>query len=102
MMKKLVTFLTCATISLSTAFSMAACFQSGSGTLNVVEGKYNITVAVQKEGGEPELMTLYKRAYEAKHPEVNIIIKDFKGALFQSYMTKYAMSEKDLPMMMLL
>ena len=98
-MKKLVTFLTCATISLSTAFSMAACFQSGSDTLNVVEGKYNITVAVQKEGGEPELMTLYKRAYEAKHPEVNIIIKDFKGALFQSYMTKYAMSENDLPMM---
>ena len=56
-MKKLVTFLTCATISLSTAFSMAACFQSGSDT-NVGEGKYNITVAVQKEGGEPELMTL--------------------------------------------
>ena len=96
MMKKLFAIVICAIISLST-LSLSAC--NNEGTQGTVDGKYNITVAVQLEGGEVELMELYKQAYETKHPEVNIIIKDFKGALFQSYMSKYAMSEKDLPMM---
>ena len=96
MMKKLFAIVICAIISLST-LSLSAC--NNEGTQGTVDGKYNITVAVQLEGGEVELMELYKQAYETKHPEVNITIKDFKGALFQSYMSKYAMSEKDLPMM---
>lgn len=96
-MKKLLSLITCATISLGAVFSMAACGKKE--TPGTLDGKYNVTVAVQKEGGEVELMQIYKEAYEAKHPEVNIIIQDFKGALFQSYMAKYAMSEKDLPMM---
>lgn len=96
-MKKLVSFITSAVISLSAVFSLAAC--GNKGTPGAVEGKYNITVAVQKDEGELELMEIYKKAYEQKNPEVNIVIQDFKGALFQAYMAKYSMSEKDLPMM---
>ena len=81
-------------------FSFAGCGNNkdNSGT-SEEKGKYNLTIAVQKEGGEVELMQLFKEAYEKQHPDVNIVIKDFKGALFESYMSKYAMSEKDLPMM---
>ena len=91
MMKKLLSFITCTVISLGAVFSLTAC--GNQGTKGTVDGKYNITVAVQKEEGELELMEIYKEAYEKKHPEVNIVIKDFKGALFQAYMSKYAMSE---------
>ena len=96
-MKKLLSLITCGILSLSAFFSMTACGKQPQG--GGIDGKYNITVAVQKEGGEVELMEIYKEKYEQLHPEVNIVIKDFKGALFQSYMSKYAMSEKDLPMM---
>lgn len=96
-MKKLLSLVTCLIMVLGVCFSLTACGRRE--VPGTVDGKYNITVAVQKEGGEVELMEIYKKAYEEKHPEVNIIIQDFKGALFQSYMSKYAMSEKDLPMM---
>lgn len=97
MMKKLLSLITCTVISLGSVFFPTSC--GNQGTQGTVKGKYNITVAVQKDEGELELMEIYKEAYEKKHPEVNIVIKDFKGALFQAYMSKYAMSEKDLPMM---
>lgn len=67
---------------------------------NFQEGKYNLVVAVQKEEGELEMMNMFKEAYEAKNSDVNIIVSDYKGSLFESYMSKYVMSEADLPMMM--
>lgn len=96
-MKKLLSVFMSAAIAAGGCFSGAAC--STTRTTGTVGGKYNITIAVQKEGGEVELMESYKNKYEELHSEVNIVIKDFKGALFQSYMAKYVMSEKDLPMM---
>lgn len=95
-MKRKIAAILCAVLAMSL---FVACGESNGDVPGGTGEKYNVTVAVQKEGGEVELMTIYKEAYEKLHPEVNIVIKDFKGASFQSYMAKYAMSEKDLPMM---
>ena len=100
-MKKLVTLLIATALTIVSLVGCGGGNNGGGGgnNPNNPKGKYNLTIAVQKEGGEVELMELFKEAYEKKNPDVNIEIKDFKGALFESYMSKYAMSEKDLPMM---
>ncbi len=97
-MKKIVTLLIAAMLM---SAALVGCGGGSSGDNKQSDGKekFNLTITVQKEGGEVELMELFKEAYEKKNPDVNIVIKDFKGALFESYMSKYAMSEKDLPMM---
>ena len=97
-MKKIVTLLI-AVMLMSAAFVGCGGVNSGDNKQSDGREKFNLSIAVQKEGGEVELMELFKEAYEKKNPDVNIEIKDFKGALFESYMSKYAMSEKDLPMM---
>ncbi len=63
--------------------------------------KFNLTIACQAEEGEITVLEALKAAYEEKHPEVNIIIKDF-GAYktVREYITAYASSPDKLPMIL--
>lgn len=64
-----------------------------------VEDKFNVTVACQVEEGETTVMAAYEKAYEAAHPDVNIIVKDFGGhSLVTDYITAYASTPEKLPM----
>lgn len=65
------------------------------------DGKYNITIACQAKDGETSMLRTLKAAYEAKNPDVNIIISDFgdESTLLDSYMTNYASMKDKLPMM---
>ncbi len=69
-------------------------FTSGGGD---VDGKYNLTIACQDEDGEIQILQTLKEAYEAKNPDVNVVIKDFGGDLFTNYMAKYATNQSRLP-----
>ena len=64
-----------------------------------LEGKYNLEVAVQNESGEINMMQKWKAAYEAKHPEVNVIINNFGNDDIVGYMQKKAMNQDSLPHM---
>ncbi|MBR2336995.1 MAG: carbohydrate ABC transporter substrate-binding protein [Clostridia bacterium] len=87
-------------LTVVTCFACAVTFGCGnkkeSGHL---EGKFNLEVAVQNESGEIDMMNKWKSAYEAKHPEVNIIINNFGNDDIIGYMQKKAMNQDSLPHM---
>lgn len=61
--------------------------------------KFNVTVACQVEEGETTVMAALEKAYEAAHPDVNIIVKDFGGhSLVTDYITAFASTPEKLPM----
>lgn len=98
-MKKITAFLLSAVMLLS----MAGCGKGGSASSE--EGfdgeKFNLTIACQAEEGEITVLEALKKAYEEKHPDVNIIIKDF-GAYktVREYITAYASTQDKLPMIL--
>ncbi len=98
-MKKFMAFL----LSTVMLLSLAGC--SKGGNVSSEEGfdgeKFNLTIACQAEEGEITVLEALKAAYEAKHPEVNIIIKDF-GAYktVREYITAYASTPDKLPMIL--
>ncbi len=85
-------------------FSLAGCLKkknSLSSEKDYDGSKFNLTIACQAEEGELVVVEALKKAYEEKHPEVNIIVKDF-GAYktVREYITAYASSPEQLPMIM--
>ncbi|MBQ8726748.1 MAG: extracellular solute-binding protein [Clostridia bacterium] len=63
------------------------------------DGKYNLEIAVQNQNGEIKMMEIWKTAYEAKHPEVNVVINNFGNDDIIGYMNKKAMNQNSLPHM---
>lgn len=80
--KKFISLLACTTLALSAT----ACGKPPM-TQKEEKGKYNITIACQQEEGEIEVLKTLEAAYEAKNPDVNIIVKDFGGGSLDDYMT---------------
>lgn len=64
---------------------------------NVVADKYKITVACQTEMGEEEVLKVLKKAYEAKHTDVEVEIKTFSGEGFEQYMLGIAADQSSSP-----
>lgn len=60
------------------------------------EGKYNITVACQSEENEEAVMEKLATSYEAKNPDVNVIVKNFGSSDLDGYMQNYAWNEDKL------
>lgn len=88
----LIVLFTCATAGCRDPFAESGKLQ---------DGKYNITIACQAKDGEVSMLRTLKEAYEAKNPDVNIVISDFgdESTLLDSYMTNYASMKDKLPMM---
>lgn len=61
-------------------------------------GKYNITIAAQQDDGELVILGALKEAYEAKNPNVNIIIRDFSGKTYSEAMNTWREDYSLLPM----
>lgn len=81
--------------------SLFGCGKKGStqNEKDFEENKYNVTVACQVEEGETTVMAALEKAYEEKHPDVNIIVKDFGGyTTITDYITAYASNQNQLPM----
>lgn len=104
-MKKMVAMLLCAAMLLS----LPGCSNNGSnsGKGNNAQGedyaeeKYNLTIACQSEEGEKTVLEALKAAYEKEHTDTNIIIKDFGAySTVTEYITAYASSQKNLPMVL--
>ena len=95
-MKKILTLGLAAVVA-----SMCVCMTGCGGPANSghEEGKYNLEVAVQNENGEIKMMEIWEKAYEAKHPETNIIINNFGNDDIIGYMQKKAMNQNSLPHM---
>ena len=93
-MKKILT-LGLAAVTASTCVCMAGC--GGTGNAAHEAGKYNLEVAVQNENGEIKMMEIWEKAYEEKHPEVNIIINNFGNDYIIGYMQKKARNFDSLP-----
>lgn len=64
---------------------------------NVTADKYSITVACQTEMGEEEVLKVLKKAYEAKYPDREIIVKTFSGEGFEQYMLGIASDKGSSP-----
>ena len=65
-------------LTVVTCFALSISFGCGGGkSEGHLDGKYNLEIAVQNENGEIKMMEIWKKAYEEKHPEVNIIINNF-------------------------
>ncbi len=81
--------------------SMGVCMTGcvGAKTPGKEKGKYNIEVAVQNESGEIKMMEIWEKAYEAKNPDVNIIVTNFGNDDIIGYMQKKAMNQSSLPHM---
>lgn len=60
--------------------------------------KYNITIAAQQDDGELVILGALKEAYEAKNPDVNIIIRDFSGKTYTEAMNTWREDYSLLPM----
>lgn len=95
-MKRVLT-LGLAAVAASTCVCMAGC--GSKINAGYQEGKYNLEVAVQNENGEIKMMEIWEKAYEEKHPEVNIIINNFGNDDIIGYMQKKAMNQNSLPHM---
>ena len=95
-MKKILT-LGLAAVVASMCVCMTGC--GGPAKSGHEEGKYNLEVAVQNENGEIKMMEIWEKAYEEKHPEVNIIINNFGNDDIIGYMQKKAMNQNSLPHM---
>ena len=81
--KKVLALLSCMVL----ASSATACGMKPPMSQQTEDGKYNITIACQQEEGEIEVLQTLEAAYEAKNPNVNIIVKDFGGGGLDDYMS---------------
>ncbi len=95
-MKKTLTLALAAVVASMGVFT-AGCVNKGSNGHE--KGKYNLEVAVQNESGEIKMMELWEEAYEAKNPDVNVIINNFGNDDIIGYMQKKAMNQNSLPHM---
>lgn len=101
-MKKLIALALCVGMT----FSMLGCGKGGDTSTvqeekDYVEEKYNLTIACQAEEGEKTVLEAIKTAYEKEHPDTNVIIKDFGAySTVTEYITAYASSQEDLPMIL--
>ena len=99
MKKKLVAGMLCAAM----VISLFGCGKKGNTQTDkdYEADKFNVTVACQVEEGETTVMAAYEKAYEAAHPDVNIIVKDFGGYnLVTDYITAFASTPEKLPMVL--
>lgn len=93
-MKKALTIALAAVVA-SMGICMTGCTKKGNSGHE--KGKYNVEVAVQNENGEIKMMEIWEEAYEAKNPDVNIIISNFGNDDIIGYMQKKAMNQSSLP-----
>ena len=85
---------------LTAMLSGSACSFGGGGDSapdNIVADKYKITVACQTEMGEEEVLKVLEKAYEAKNPDVDVVVKTFSGEGFEQYMLGIAAEPKNSP-----
>lgn len=77
----------------------AGCGKKSSGEIaGAKSDKYNITIAAQQEDGELEILNALKDAYEAKNPDVNVIVRDFSGKTYAEAMNTWREDYSLLPM----
>ena len=84
---------------LTAMLSSSACFGGGGDSMAdvVVADKYKVTVACQTEMGEEEVLKVLEKAYEAKNPDVDVVVKTFSGEGFEQYMLGIAAEPKNSP-----
>ena len=71
---------------------------SGCGGNNKwVDGKYNISISARSDAAEQEMLNIWKKAYEAKNPNVNVIIEKWGGhENAEEYVRAYSMMRDKL------
>ena len=95
-MKKFSAILISALMAVLTVGSLG-CDNKNKTPDNIVADKYKITVACQTEMGEEEVLNVLKKAYEAKHTDVEVEIKTFSGEGFEQYMLGIAADQSSSP-----